>query len=120
MHIAVNCLEIEHTQKTDSGVMGTPSSRFAMPYPRSYTTTPFRLTARLHPGESGLSHCANSLSTLAATDSAVEGRTLAASCSLASAVETANEPIAAIMTRTETLITSSFTLPPCPGSGFES
>src|SRR5215471_13765253 len=39
-----------------------------MPYPRSYTTVPFRLIARLQPGESDLSHSAKSLSTLAVKD----------------------------------------------------
>ena len=50
---------------TDAGVMATPNSRFAMPYPRSYTSAPFWLTPRLHPGESGLSNFSKSLSTLA-------------------------------------------------------
>src|SRR6266851_8497186 len=40
--------QVEAAGKTDAGVMGTPNSRFAMPYPRSYTGTPFWLmTTRL-------------------------------------------------------------------------
>ena len=35
MLIAVNCFEIDAASKTDAGVIGTPSSRFATPYPRS-------------------------------------------------------------------------------------
>jgi hypothetical protein len=33
--IAVNCFEIDAASNTDAGLMGTPSSRLAMPYPRS-------------------------------------------------------------------------------------
>lgn len=68
--MAVNCLEIEAAGKTDAGVMGTLNSRLAIPYPRSYTGTPFRLTPRLQPGESDVFHGVNNLSTLAATSSA--------------------------------------------------
>ena len=78
--MAVNCLDIEAAGKKDAGVMGTPNSRFAMPYPRSYTRTPFLLTPRLQPAESGLFHCANNLSTLAVTDPAGDGLTVAAPC----------------------------------------
>src|SRR5947209_2803063 len=71
--IAVNCLDIEAAGKTDAGVMGTLSSRFAMPYPRWYARTPFLLTPKLQPGESDLFHCAKSLSIPEATDSAGDG-----------------------------------------------
>src|SRR5258706_133763 len=64
--MAVNCLETETTAKTELGVMGTPSSRFAMPYPCSYTSRPFRLMPTPQPGESDLFHSAKSRSTRAA------------------------------------------------------
>jgi len=40
-----------------------------MPYPRSWIRVPFRLIARLQPGESGLFHSVNNLSTLVDGDS---------------------------------------------------
>src|SRR5580765_4039066 len=72
--IAVNCLETDATAKTESGVMGTPSSRFEMPYPRSYTIRPFRPMPTPQPGESDLFHSANSRSTRSVADSAREER----------------------------------------------
>ncbi len=71
--MAVNCLEIEAALKMDAAVMGTPNSRFAIPYPRSYTRAPFLLMARLQPGESDLFHFANNSSTLALPDRAGDG-----------------------------------------------
>jgi hypothetical protein len=47
---------------TCDGMIGTPSSRLAIPYPLWYTTLPFQLTPRLHPGESDRLHFANSRS----------------------------------------------------------
>src|ERR1700730_12328880 len=76
--IAVNCLDIEAAGKTDAGVMGTPNSRFAMPYARSYTRTPFLPTPKLQPGESDRFHSIKSLSILDATDSASDGLAVAA------------------------------------------
>src|SRR5215471_21032850 len=70
MLIAVIGFEIDATMNRDAGVIDTPSSRFAIPYPRSYKMTPFRSAATLHPGASFRSHSANSLSTLRPTDSA--------------------------------------------------
>ena len=71
--MAVNCLEIEAALKMDAAVMGTPNSRFAIPYPRSYTRASFLLMARLQPGESDLFHFANNSSTLALPDRAGDG-----------------------------------------------
>jgi len=67
--IAVNCLDIEAAGKTDAGLMGTPDSRLPCVCLLVHRT-PFLLTPKLQPGESGLFHCAKSLSILEATDSA--------------------------------------------------
>src|SRR5438045_5265622 len=68
MLIAVNCFETEAALKTVAGVIATARSRLAIPYPRSYSVVPFRLTPTLHPGESGLFHSANSRSTVVFDD----------------------------------------------------
>src|SRR5215472_5292064 len=65
MLIAVNCLDMEAAGKTVAGVMCIPHSRAAMPYPPSYTTVPFWLTAKLQPGELEVFHSANNASILA-------------------------------------------------------
>src|SRR5260370_36683781 len=71
--MAVNWLDVEAALKMDAAVMGTPTSRFAIPYPRSYTRAPFLLMATLQPGESDLFHFANNSSTLALPDRAGDG-----------------------------------------------
>ena len=73
MLIAVIGFEIDATINRDAGVICTPSSRFAIPYPRSYTMRPFRAAATLHPGASFRSHSANSLSTLLPAGSVAVG-----------------------------------------------
>ena len=57
---AVNCFEIDAAPSMLAAVIRTPDSMRAIPCPRSYNTVPLRLTAKPHPGESGLLHCANS------------------------------------------------------------
>ena len=84
-----------------------------MPYPRSYTTTPFWLTPRLQPGESDRFHSANNLSTLAVTDSAGDGLTLAVSVSFAKTVGVMKETIAmAVIPKKHEVITSFFKIAP--------
>jgi len=68
MLIAVNCFEIDAALRTDAGEIGTPRSRLAIPYPRSYSVVPFRLIPTLHPGVPGLLHSAKSRSTLSFDD----------------------------------------------------
>src|SRR5215831_19366637 len=51
--------------KDGCGCDGIPHSRTAMPYPPSYTTVPFWLTAKLQPGELEVFHSANNASILA-------------------------------------------------------
>ena len=68
MLIAVNCFETDAALRTDAGEIGTPRSRLAIPYPRSYSVVPFRLIPTLHPGASGLFHSAKSWSTLSFDD----------------------------------------------------
>jgi hypothetical protein len=68
MLIAVNCFEIDAALRTDAGEIGTPRSRLAIPYPRSYSVVPFRLIATLHPGAPGLFHSAKSWSMLSFDD----------------------------------------------------
>src|SRR5262245_8721977 len=63
--IAVNTLEIDASANTVSGVACTPSSRFAIPAPCSYTDAPFRRMPTAQPGESLLFHAENSVSTCA-------------------------------------------------------
>ena len=50
--MAVNCFETEAAWKMEAGVMGTSASRFAEPYPASYTVRPSWLAATEHPGPS--------------------------------------------------------------------
>src|SRR4029453_2311048 len=50
--IAVNCFETDAAWKIEAGVMGTSASRFAEPYPASYTVRPSWLAAAEHPGPS--------------------------------------------------------------------
>src|SRR5262249_13706589 len=57
---------MEPTSNTDLAVMGTSSSRFAMPQPRATMSLPLRTIPRAQPGESGLLQVAKSLSTFAA------------------------------------------------------
>src|SRR5262249_34990657 len=55
----VNCLEREATWNTVVGVISTPCSRSAMPYPREGTTSPSWSTATPQPGELGPCQVAN-------------------------------------------------------------
>ena len=95
--MAVNCLDIEAAGKTDAGVMETPNSRFAMPYPRSYTGNPFRLTPTLQPGESGRFHSTNNLSTLAVLDSVSDRLHAATKHTLATVMTDTQAPITCVL-----------------------
>jgi hypothetical protein len=56
MDSAVNSFDIDATWKIDRGVIGTSSSRFAMPYPFSNRIAESRVTDTAQPGESRRLH----------------------------------------------------------------
>jgi hypothetical protein len=66
--MAVKCLDTDATWKTECGVMGIPNSRFAMPYPRSQTGAPRRMTEGAQPGDVGPTRSEKMESTRTSTD----------------------------------------------------
>src|SRR5688572_31751900 len=66
--MAVNALVIDASGKTVDWVIGTRRSRLAIPYPRSRTTAPLRLTPTPQPGESDPAHAVKTRSTRSAVD----------------------------------------------------
>ena len=94
--MAVNCFDTEAAWKIEAGVMGTSASRFAEPYPASYTVRPSWLAAAEHPGPSfelqsaktrsrlarvgALGVCARAHAAVTVSAAAVIGRTRMGTC----------------------------------------